>query len=394
MKFLIATHNLTEENCHLMPWRAVCEVTNHLQNMGQNVTLVSFGVNKGEIPSNRLPQGTREIRKSYDHIKDDLRDLFALETPSVVFWPIAWREPRRRIRIVGDLGIPLVGYFAGGCYSFTSTLYASKRIGFRAALPYIFESLSPKSRQVKVFRENGFRRMIAITEMTAESAANAGWPKKSINVIPPGRDEEPIGLKASDLPRDFVCWLGKRPYYLFSGPPGAIRGIYELLEAFNTAAEKHQDICLVTLFRSVAPLEAEKIRARVNGLSHRDRVYTVWKSLEKKNLDSFISNCHAVVLPFVLVPSEIPLTIIESMAWGKPVITTVPSGTGEFVRRFGAVARIGDVNNLAQIMVDLVNDQTLYSEKCKVTLEKYKNHPTWKEVALEWLEVGKSVISA
>lgn len=378
-----------------MPWRTVCEVTNHLQSMGHNVTLVSLGHKKGEISSSRLPEGTRgEIRKTYTGLQDDLRELLALESPDVIFWPIAWREPHQRIRVVGNLGVPLVGYFPGGCYSLRSSLYAIKRIGFKAALPYLLESVSPKSRQLKCFKDNGFHRLIAMTDVTAKKIAIAGWPEKDVYTIPPGRDEETIGLNASYLPGDFVSWLGNRPYYLFMGPPSGIRGTYELLGAFDIAAEKHHDICLVTLFRSDAPLDEDKIRARIGGLRHRDRVHAIWKRLGKEELDSFISNCHAVVLPFVLVPCEIPLVIIESMGWGKPIITTVPGGTGEFVRGFGAVAKVGDVHSLAQIMVDLVNDQMLYLRKCKATLEKYKNHPTWKQVALEWLGVEKSVILA
>ena len=101
-----------------------------------------------------------------------------------------------------------------------------------------------------------------------------------------------------------------------------------------------------------------------------------------------------MIFPFVLVPSEIPLTIIESMGWGKPIIATVPSGTGEFVQGFGAVAKIGDAHDLARIMVNLITDKMLYSAKSKAMLEKYRNHPSWREVALKWLEVGKSVISA
>lgn len=363
--------------------------------MGHNVTLVSLGRKKGEIPSSTLPEGTRgEIRKTYTGLKDDLRELLALESFDVIFWPVAWREPRGRIRVVGNFGIPLVGYFPGGCYSLRSSLYAIKRIGFKAALPYLLESVSPKSTQLKCFKDNGFHRLIAMTDLTAKSIAIAGWPEKDVYSIPPGRDEETIGLNATYLPGNFLLWLGTRPYYLFMGAPSGIRGIYELLGAFDIAAEKHHDICLVTLFRADVPSEENKIRTRIAGLRHRDRVYATWRSLKKAKLHSFISNCHGVIFPFVLVPSEIPLTIIESMGWGKPIIATVPSGTGEFVQGFGAVAKIGDAHDLARIMVNLITDKMLYSAKSKAMLEKYRNHPSWREVALKWLEVGKSVISA
>jgi hypothetical protein len=45
-------------------------------------------------------------------------------------------------------------------------------------------------------------------------------------------------------------------------------------------------------------------------------------------------------------------------------------------------------------MVNLITDKMLYSAKSKAMLEKYRNHPSWREVALKWLEVGESVILA
>jgi hypothetical protein len=39
------------------------------------------------------------------------------------------------------------------------------------------------------------------------------------------------------------------------GPPSMIRGVLEMLDAFDRAAEKHPDICLVCLFRPDSRLD-------------------------------------------------------------------------------------------------------------------------------------------
>ena len=100
------------------------------------------------------------------------------------------------------------------------------------------------------------------------------------------------------------------------GPPGRIRGVFELLGAFEKAADKLKDICLICLFRADGLLDTEKIRGILSKMKNRNRIYTIWESLDIRELYSFIKACHAQILPFILIPSEIPLAIIETIPAG------------------------------------------------------------------------------
>ena len=235
--------------------------------------------------------------------------------------------------------------------------------------------------------------MIAITDLTARWIIKAGWPEDRIIVIPPGKEER-ITDRNAELQDSIKNWLAGRPFYLFMGPPGKIRGVYELLRAFEKTADKLRDICLVCLFRADGQLDAEKIRDILSKMKNRNRIYTVWESLDKRVLDSFLKACHAHILPFVLIPSEIPLSIIETMAWGKPVITTKSGGTGEFVLPFGIALPPGDVHALVRAMVDLAVDTSLYKEKCRIAADSYRSHPTLEGVSALWLKVAESVVGA
>ena len=154
MNILIASHDLINEKCHLMPWRTVCEVTQHLQAKGHKVLLISLGEKKEKVKSTKFSFDILEIRKSPNHLHGDLQEIFYGMQPDVILWPIGWRESIRRTRIIGDFGIPIVGYFPGGCYSFQSVLYAIRHVGFRAVLPYMVESICQQVRPLNFLKKN------------------------------------------------------------------------------------------------------------------------------------------------------------------------------------------------------------------------------------------------
>ena len=129
MNILIAIHDLTNDNCHLMPWRIVCEVTKRLNKRGHKTTLVSLSSRYGPLYGERLPGNSVEVRKTLKFLCHDLKRVILGSSPDVIFWPVSWRESRRRHKVVRALGFPAIGYFPGGCYSLRSGILSIRRIG-------------------------------------------------------------------------------------------------------------------------------------------------------------------------------------------------------------------------------------------------------------------------
>lgn len=394
MNILIATHDLVHENCHLMPWRTVFEVNKHLCKMGQKSFLLSLGNSKRIFEEDKRSSNILNIRKGYKFLASDLNEVVARISPDLIVWPIAWREPGKRMRIIKNFNIPLLGYFPGGIYSLKSSLFAFNKIGIKNSTPYLIESICQITRTLRFLKSDGFKHLIALTELTYKKAISAGWEHDKIDYIPPGKDDEPI----QSLDQPFVGKISHRlksiPYYLFMGPPTEIRGIYDLLKAFDQTAEKLPDLHLVCLFRSDPGIKKGKIKFFLGKLKYNDRVITVWESLTKAELNDIIRQCHALVLPFLLVPSEIPITIIEAISWNKPVITTESGGTAEFIKPFGNVVAHGSIAGLAKAMIELINNQTLYNQKSKNAYIKYKSHPSWKEVSRKWLSAAQKTVGS
>jgi glycosyltransferase involved in cell wall biosynthesis len=386
MNIIVVTHDLTEYNAHLMPWRTVCEVVRNARSKGIDARLVSLGAKREVMSGRGIPSGTLSIVKEKIALESELRELTQTFPCDAIVWPVVWREPYWRIKAVTCLRIPVVGYFPGGVYRLADVLYASKHVGLRGSLPYLADAVWPKQFQLRRWKKRGFKFLIAMTSFTAKVAVAEGWPGWLISAIPPGREEEQVEYARVSLPADFEEWRQNRPFYVFAGPPSGIRGVYELLNAFDRLAEAHQDARLVCLFRSDAPLESEPIARVIANMKYSERVYTIWESLSKPVLEAFMSECHGLVLPFLTVPSEIPLAIIEGMRFAKPVITTMTGGTGEFVEACGEAVALGDVPALADSMLRLLTDPGYYQEKCDAAGAAYRKHPTWNVMADEWIE--------
>jgi len=388
IRALFFTHDLDNANSHLMPWRTVCEVTSRLGGLGIDANLVSLSSARREIVGPGVPPGTVAIRKKRSLLAGDLREVADNFRPDAVFWPLAWREPAWRLHLAGSFCERLVGYFPGGVYQLGPVLRANRRLGARTLAPYLLEALAPKGRRLGAFRRSGVRDIIALSDHTARTVAGAGWPEDRVHTIYPGRDAASPGGEPPQLPAEVTEWLDGRPYYLFMGPPSAIRGVFELIAAFDRAAALRPEIALVCLFRADAPLEAARIRGRLARMRHGSRVLAHWESLERGALAAFLANCHALVLPFRIVPSEIPLAVIEALAWETPVIASDLGGTGEFVRRFGIATPPGNVGALARAMVRLAADSALHEERRAQAQAVLASHPTWQKVAEAWAEVA------
>jgi glycosyltransferase involved in cell wall biosynthesis len=389
MKIIVAVHELIVEKSHLMPWRTVCDVVLHLRNAGHEVNLLSLGTEKKMLIGYGVPTGTMQIRKKPKQLSKDLNEVIENDQPDIIFWPVTWRENNQKLKVVSTFKIPIVAWFPGGVYSLKGVCYAIKTLGLIRCKPYFFELIANKTQKIKQFKTCNVKAILTMTTTTSLAVVNAGWPNDQCFTVPPGKD---LPRKESDLPElddDFLSWSKRQPYYLYMGPPSGIRGVFELLLAFDIAAQKDPDILLTCLFRSDAKLDMDEIKSLISTLKYKDRIYCTWVSLEKEQLLSFIKSSFAITMPFVLVPSEIPLAIIEAMAFGVPIITTTPGGTGDFVSKFGFAPKVGNVNQLAEVLYSLSNDSDMYNKAIENTKKAFISHPNWKEVSDKWYEIAR-----
>jgi glycosyltransferase involved in cell wall biosynthesis len=374
---------------HLMPWRVIREVANSQSDPDIEVFIVSLTL---DTIRPKAPDGVFQIPKDKKNLANELQRFVANHSIDVVVWPVTWHELAWRIRVVASLPVARVAYFPGGVYDLAACLYALRRLGLRMTLPYLLDSLIRPQRLIRHLARAGFTDLIALSELTAKVAAGAGWPQDRTHWLLPGKDA-PEDTPHAAIPRETAQWLGDDAYLLFMGPPSRVRGIFQLLTAFEIAARQNTSIRLICLFRKDDKLDSDAIRRTIERSAHRERIHVVWESINRPELLAFMRGALAIVMPFILVPSEIPLAIIEAIAFGKPVITTSPGGTGEFVSQFGFAPTVGDTTALADAMLTLVGDQSIREDKAQRARDIYAQLNDWRGIADRWLAVARRALA-
>ncbi len=399
MNFAMFTHDLALHNTRLMPWRTVLEVAAAIDQSEEHSAVVLSGSKDTQcrdceiegVPVCHVPKpcGRAEIQS--------IADICLEKRIEVLYCPLAWRLPLTNIHwIEGKANLRIVWYMPGAWYHFRHVCRAVSALGLKATLPYLYQSLIPRKLYVKKLLKTGVRPLITMTEYNRDKLIRCGYPAERLYAIPPGKTPVTTEItEGSNVWEKVASRLDGIPYFLFFGPPQAIRGVQHILKAFKYVMQKNDDIALVCLFRSDKGLDSDLWQNKIKKLGFpENRFFCTWESLSGSDLHKFISNCHAVLKPFLLVPSEIPLAVIEAAGYSKPVIGTGPDGTGCFVQKFGMMVRPADSMSLAGAMIKLAEARQLYNELYQSAREVYRDHPTWNEVADRWLEVGLSAMSS
>ncbi len=393
MNIAIYIADLTVENRHLMPWRTILEVLHELQLAGHRSLLLSG--------RNNCPKSEKIVK--YENIRVvEVPKPFSSKNRKIVatylkhfkiesfFFPI---EFVRNYSLLQELehraACQLIWYIPGGWFTPSQVLKASRHIGFKLARPYLMQALVPKRYFVKRITSIGPRPLVTMSDYTALQLRKCGYDLDLLFPAPPGKAAI---KKPSDKALVYPLTthlFSKTKYFLFFGPPSSIRGINQMIEAFSILAKEWSDIKLVCLFRGDRNVDPSDVKQQIEKSAFGDRIICFWDSVNGADLDLFIKNCFAVLKPFLIVPSEIPLAVLETAGYGKPVIGTGPDGTGDFIDKFGLTVAHGDSKALALAMEKLLNDEGLYEQKCQDAKKLYTNHPTWCEVSKIWLRAAE-----
>lgn len=141
------------------------------------------------------------------------------------------------------------------------------------------------------------------------------------------------------------------PTLLFLGLLGPRKGIFDLLEALAVLSEAHPDLRLVVGGNGQVQ-DAERQAAKL-GLAERV-TFKGWVGPDEKA--TLLAQADIYVLPSY--NEGLPMSVLEAMSFGLPVITTTVGGIPELITsgRDGILVRPGDVNGLAAAIGELADD--------------------------------------
>lgn len=376
MKVVFCVYGYGPDVERLQPWLTVHKVAATLLASGWEVHLVTdvnrrpslAGMQHHHVRTMR-PSNAREVRAVLDAIAPDR--VVVLATPLNLMFPGWYRFVK--CRLTAFLSYPF--------YTHAELARALPHLRRADFVTYGRHALVPKFLWTRTLRKY-YSAVIAQSNKTAERVAQAAGPAVAAHVLRAGVDLDFWASAGAGAPR-----ARSAVRFLYAGSPKAIRGFDLLLDAFVRLGSRDAELRI--LARGCTDAEVNDLRCRIDSRlgQLRDRVEIIGGWMERERYREELRAADVAVLPFVLVPSELPVSVIECIACGTPVIATDIDGLPEAVGNAGVIVRSGSVEALSAAMRHLAADPDRIRQLRAHCIDSRKNMLDWNSVGREWLRV-------
>lgn len=381
MKIAIATVDLLRGRERLMPWRTVMEVARYARTAGHEAVVLTMPVamenedySLGDVPVKVVP---RDFRKFSDYVNS--HDFDAL------YYPTPWREGLKDLSAFASIACRKIAYFPGGSFHLCNVMALWSKVGLRAAKPYLADWLTPYGWTMTKLKDVGFSTIIAQSPYTADTCRRGGFD--DVRMIVPGKDDFE---KLDEVPEilDKLNIKGRK-YLLFTGAPAPVRGASLLLRAVDEAAKADEGICCLFMMRRDVGSDFSMFEKSLSRVVHKENVVVSDKKLTRNELKTIVTHARAVVLPFLLVPSEIPITFFEVLSTGTPIVSFENGGTTDYLGDSVLASAPGRIEGLSRNLLRIWQDDSIYEEMRSSALRRMSSHPVWEHVSKSWLDCLK-----
>ncbi len=388
MNVLFCCHDFKNENLRLMPWRYLYEIAKGLTRKGNNVSVISVE-NTDTVEKNNIggcdvfAVSRKNLFSTYELVK-----LF--KETDIIVWsssPLTYLF-NKKLKAVNK---PFVLLFTGPFYTFSEVKKAQTlNVPFRQLASHYKNAAVPLKFTIDLINSEFVKKAVVLSERNADILKNRNACASKVTVIPPGYDrniEKQFNIENISVLRNSLGLPEGQKIFTYMGSLYQIRGINILIDAFNEVCQKIENVLLLILARTNDKTEIERVTKLIKKYGILNKVKLFSGFLDKKKVSEYLYASDAVVLPFILVPSDMPLGALEAMAMGKPVIATDIDGMPEMIKDGGIIVKPGDKEALSDAIINMAHDSNLYNsfrDKCISYMSKY---PTWQDITNKFLSV-------
>lgn len=219
---------------------------------------------------------------------------------------------------------------------------------------------------------------------------SCNYVKKNISPLINKNVDIPIIYPGIDIPTKYEkSNTGKNIFYfgaLYSG-----RGIIDLIYSFSSMSKKVTD---ATLNIFAYPIYEQCTLSLSNFLIKKYNLKSVKLNTNyKPNILDELNKSSVVCLPFRVPPFQPPLTILETMAAAKPVITTDIGSNSEFIQNneTGFLIKVGDIEELTNKISFLLENKHLAKKIGKNARKKIIKKCNWRETGNKIINILETV---
>lgn len=242
-------------------------------------------------------------------------------------------------------------------------------LGFKLVLtvweniPFLYNNRPMKRNRQTVFREADL--ILAVSERTKEALILEGAPANRIRVQPPGIDTErfrPMN-KNGELLKKFGCTEDDFIILMISRliPP---KGLYDLLFAYKRLVERSGRKRKMKLLVGGSGPEQKRFEEMARELGIRENVRLIG-SFPYQLMPEIHGLGDVLVLPSQPTPvwqEQFGYVLLESMACGKPVISTMSGSIPEVVGDAGMLVAPNDFVSLSNALEEVMGNDMVRSE--------------------------------
>jgi hypothetical protein len=346
-------------NLCLQPWRALVGVAEGLASQGHRVVAVSDvprGSWHGAVPLVHVPS----VRALRWRANGALEAAVACSGAEVIIWHLGLTTAVYQRR-PGATGRPVVGFWTAPLYGRRELIGLGPRAlmqGSAASLVHLLGAALPRSAVRAGLRTAGIDVLVTQTGTTARQLRAMDLWRGPLTTIPPGPGPAGSVWRAAGDPGATRRQLGygnRDVVVVYFGPPAPLRGLDLLVRAVALARARLRELRLLVLARRRGNEHAAGM-ARLRHLIARHHLdgaaQVVDGFLTADELGRRVACADVVALPFQLIPSDAPLSVLEARALGKPLVTTRVGCLPELA---GAddelLARPGDARSLCDALL-------------------------------------------
>lgn len=385
---VFVAHGFTRDNIRLQPWRYLFEIAQRIAKV-KNVVVITDGIEDSE--EEIWDEGICVVRSCHLSVRHQKRliKLISVYNPHQLWWSITPRSVAywslfRAIRCdkYAVITCPL--------YSYAQLFKASLAgVPFDELRALWQQRLVPRKLLTMLLRGRTFKKVFTQSEANSSLLLQSGVQKDKLFVLRVGidaADREPVDRLVLENEQARLDIGSQNTTLLYFGAIRKIRGFYALMDAFRLVADELECVRLVVLARGAD----EEMTSALHGLIERKKlvgkvkIIGGWLTREQVWADIELSDL--VVLPFVIVPSDVPIAVLEAMARGRPVIGSQIDGIPELISERGKVVDPLDTKLFAREICSLINDKTERDRLGENARDYMEQYPGWNVIGKQAME--------
>lgn len=356
MKILVASIDMMPQNISRQPWYYMNSIVKSLLEKDHAVWVLSD--KDQQWFDNRRTLVSKRFRTFPHGVNSQFRTLVKQKDFDLIIWSIGLTD-FFLINKIDKFEIPVIGVVGSPRYNLRELLtLGSDLFSCFHYVKHFFLGTIITEEIIKGFLSiPNLKGIIFQCQETLNRYIPDNVSKKRIYVLPP-----PLPADFSDILNEISqvrnAYAKKYPKVLYFGPPLNIRGIDNLIHAINIVRGKipnvHLDILSRIEHESLMKRE-DKMRKLVKQMDLSSYVNIVSGILTPKEILKYILSTDVVCLPYKCVVSDTPISVLETLATGKPLITTTIIDVSDFVQNGNCwVVQPGNYRALAGTIVTVL----------------------------------------